>query len=177
MNEDWFIPGLTYQPTRLKGETAYRIKEDPGEIGYQGAPGRGSITNREAEILAEMATGLDVLEIGTGTGFSTLAMNSTAKSVTTVDVDPWVIENVFPYLESRGVICLQSAPEEGEFGFIFVDGNHEQSSVTEDMKVSRRLAAPGASIAIHDLHISGVSRSVGAVRELGTALSMGVLDP
>jgi hypothetical protein len=71
----------------------YSHPEDPGEAYYGGSPKRLSVTDEEAEILAKLATGMTVLELGTGLGVSTKALASTAKSVITVDPDPWVRED------------------------------------------------------------------------------------
>lgn len=161
-------------PIQLGSEVAYNLEGDPGEIRLS-AP-RGSITDREADILMEYARERSVLEIGTGTGFSSEQMVTVAKSVTTVDIDPWVIENVFPYLSALGIRCLEKSPDQGVFDMVFLDGSHIQEDVIRDIETAVRLTRPGAVVFLHDLHLPGVAMAARAsgldVERFGTSLHL-----
>ena len=130
--------------------------EDPGEPSTGLA--RLSPTVEERELLAFLAHGKDVLEIGTGLGSSAVAMISTARSVTTVDIDPWVHKKVFPFLREKfGIRCLTShfnlslGPDHYTryFDMVFIDGEHTKVALTEDIAEAERLCPRGV-IVVHD---------------------------
>jgi hypothetical protein len=125
----------------------YYAPDDPGEIGYAGTPKRRSITDSEAEILAHLAKGCAVLEIGTGLAVSTRALASTAQSVVTVDPDPWISD---PQL--AGVVFLREAPIGSQFDLAFIDGNHAVASVLTDLIQCRAIPV----IVLHDTNLPGV---------------------
>lgn len=137
----------------------YRHDDDPGEPST-GEP-RISITDEEAELLASYATGRDVLEIGTGLGVSTRALASTALTVTTVDVDPWVWANVWPGLPAN-VEPLKAVPTDRRFGLVFIDGDHSPDAVARDVALAETLLAVGGLIIAHDSAFDHVRGALGA---------------
>lgn len=132
---------------------------DPGEPST-GRP-RMSVTPQEAQVLAALVRGARVLEIGTGLGVSAKAMAKTASRVVTVDIDPWVQENVFPTL--GGVACFADiAPLLSDrFDVIFIDGAHDIESVTRDIETARALLAKeNGLILLHDHKLAGVHKAL-----------------
>jgi predicted O-methyltransferase YrrM len=138
-----------------------RSPQDPGEIGYgSGAPSRVSVDVEECRILAALAMGRTVIEIGTGLGVSTRAMAATALSIVTVDIDPWVIENVYPELSELGIVCLEAVPGGCRFDFAFIDGNHRPDSVKRDAHIATSVLVPGGFLAFHDVFASNVVEGI-----------------
>lgn len=145
----------------------YECPDDPGE------PSTGvrrlSVSNREARILAELVYMRYVLEIGTGLGVATRAMAKTAQQVTTLDIDPWVAQNVVPTLP-EGVIFLQLTAQEfaywrgamgaNQFDAAFIDGSHRYEAVKADIEACRKLVKPGGLLIFHDMNIPEVIRAV-----------------
>lgn len=120
---------------------------DPGEPSSN-AP-RVSVTLGEARILAGLVAGLQVLEIGTGLGVATTWMASTATSVVTVDIDPWVWETIWP-AQADNVLCVTSTVNlTGPFGAVFIDGDHTPAALAVDLSEAARLA-PGGLLIVHD---------------------------
>ena len=133
-------------------------EDDPGEPSSN-AP-RVSVTLGEAHILAELVTGLRVLEIGTGLGVSTAHMAATAASLTTVDIDPWVQQTIWPTLPEH-VICAKSTSDLfGPFDAVFIDGDHTPAAVAADLLAAERLA-PGGLLIAHDVNYSNVRDQLG----------------
>ncbi len=121
--------------------------DDPGEVSSGLA--RISVNYEEGELLAFIATGRTVLEIGTGLGVSTGYLASTAKHLVTLDIDPWVHENVWPTLPSW-VITLSSRERLlREFDMVFIDGDHRPEAVREDMRFAVEVCPRGV-IVVHD---------------------------
>ena len=132
--------------------------DDPGEPSSN-AP-RVSVTPAEAQILANLATGLRVLEIGTGLGVSTAGMAQTATSVTTVDVDPWVWVTIWPTLPGNVTVAKTTAELCGPFDMVFIDGDHTPQAVRADLAEAVRLA-PGGLLVAHDANYTDVSDQLG----------------
>ena len=133
--------------------------DDPGEPSSN-VP-RVSVTPGEAQILGVMATGLRVLEIGTGLGVSTAGMARTATSVTTVDVDPWVWATIWPTLPANVTTAKTTAELCGPFDMVFIDGDHTPQAVRADLLEATRLA-PGGLLVAHDVNYPNVSDQLGA---------------
>jgi hypothetical protein len=129
----------------------YYAPDDPGEIGYVGTPKRRSVTDAEAGILAHLAKGCAVLEIGTGLAVSTRALACTARSVVTVDTDSWVTDPLLP-----GVRFVREVPPGIPFDLAFIDGNHETLAVLADLDRCR--AVP--SLAVHDTNLPSVAAAL-----------------
>ena len=125
--------------------------DDPGEP-TTGVP-RVSIADDEVELLAELVTGLRVLEIGTGLGVSARAMAKTATEVVTVDIDPWVHANVWPLLP-RNVKGHTSIDDVGGlFGAVFIDGDHSRHAVRRDVEEAELRLLPGGLLIAHDANV------------------------
>lgn len=123
---------------------------------------RESVTLEEADVLAMLARGLHVVEIGTGLGIATHAMARTARSIYTVDPDPWVAAsitlpaNVSLYAASADVPTIPRAE------FFFVDGAHDLAAVLADIAFVFSRADKGALVVFHDRAQPGVSRAIDA---------------
>ena len=132
---------------------------DPGEMGTKIR--RLSVTSLETEILAEVARGHRVLEIGTGLGVSTVALAKDAEYVWTIDPDPWVQENVWPDLTDTGKVTTAHQVPDVElqslwFTLAFVDGDHGYDSVLADLEAVKRLILPMCPVLMHDYKYTGV---------------------
>lgn len=126
---------------------------DPGEP-QTGVP-RVSVTDEEAVILAWLGRGRRVLEIGTGLGVSTRALASTAQMVVTVDVDPWVHDNVWPTLP-HNVDTVTGCTHVGVFyDLVFIDGDHDPAAVERDVHQAERVCRSGLIVA-HDTNYGHV---------------------
>ena len=174
------VPFLGAQSVIVGDDEAFTCADDPGEIDM-GSAARGSITVREAAILTDLARGRCVLEIGTGTGFSAQSMITTARSVVSIDIDPYVIEYVFPRLFALGIECATEIPANRLFDLVFLEGNHSLSSVVADVERARKVSARGGVMVFHDLSFSGVESGLrqlnllDAVERFGTPLGLGML--
>lgn len=138
--------------TRTRNEN-YFCEDDPGEVTYGMKSPRYSVTDAEVEVLRAAARNRLVLEIGTGLGVSTRAMASTARWMMTVDVDPWVAENVWPEIRKQYnfVQCVNSVIEDREIvDMALVDGDHRHDAVVKDLEICRRIVRPFGPIFMHD---------------------------
>ena len=148
-------PALTPLPVPgFGGQYQGRDDPDPGA--------RMSVTNQEALILAEIATGKRVLEIGTGLGVSTVAMAVTAKFIVSVDPEPWVQQSV--KMPENGIIVSTVEEAHGPFDMVFVDGLHDYASVRDDVTAALARVNPGALIVFHDINQPDVARAVDSFR-------------
>lgn len=138
----------------------YVCLQDPGEPVWGGK--RLSISDVEGKILAELSIDKSVLEIGTGLGVSTTFIAGTARCVYTIDIDPWVKENVAPSLP-KNVHFFKSVDEYGimpGFDMAFVDGLHEYEQILKDISNVRRLVKTGGLLLFHDFRLPQVSRAL-----------------
>ena len=150
---------------------------DPGEACYESKIPRVSVTEEEAEILAGLVRGLSVLEIGTGIGVSTRALASTAASVVTVDVDPWVQSDIWPHLsDCPNVRTLTEIPEEA-FDVVFIDAQHTVAAVRRDIELTRPRCRK--LMLFHDINYAnvrcGVEIEFPNVETIKTAHGIGVV--
>ena len=132
----------------------FECPDDPGEISYPSKPKRRSVTPEEADILAELATGKHVLEIGTGLAVSTQAMAKRAVEVVTIDIDPWVEDPDLPrvtFLRDRPPIYTGQL-----FNMAFIDGSHRKSEVLKDIDYCLGIRL----IAIHDTYLDEVQEAI-----------------
>ena len=132
----------------------YSSPDDPGEVGYAVREKRLSVTNEEGEILAGLAAGLRVLEIGTGLGVATRYLARTATEVVTVDIDPWVVDPCI-----ANVTFMRDVPPGKTFDLAFIDGNHQYAEVIRDIQ-----RAISEVIVLHDTYLDEVAR---AARDAG----------
>ena len=121
-----------------------------------------SLTANETAALAGLATGRDVLEVGSAFGFSACVMAlAGAKHVTAVDPHTWLNshEAMVANLDACGVtglvtIVRGTSPDAldglGPFGLVFIDGDHAASAVHADVEAARKVLATGGVLACHD---------------------------
>ena len=129
----------------------YYCPSDPGE---PGAGKRLSVSDLEARFISEFAHGRNVLEIGTGLGVATKALSSTANKVTTVDIDPWVQENVWPNLPDN--VDHRYGYIAGFYDMAFIDGSHETGDVIKDITICKHVVVPGGLLLFHDVSMQSV---------------------
>jgi predicted O-methyltransferase YrrM len=121
-----------------------------------------SLTVNEAAALAELATGRDVLEVGSAFGFSACVMAlAGARHVTAVDPHGWL--NSYDAMRANLAACGVSdqvtivragSPGAldglGPFGLVFIDGDHGAAAVMADVEAARKVLASGGVLACHD---------------------------
>jgi predicted O-methyltransferase YrrM len=134
----------------------YYSPSDPGEPGSNTY--RLSVNDLEARVIASLCARKRVLEIGTGLGVSTRAIQQTAAALDTIDIDPWVHANVFPALRELGVGCSGNIDdmEPASYDACFIDGAHDRASVYVDIVTARLLVKPGGMLIFHDTRSPGV---------------------
>ena len=140
------------------------------------------------EKLIELATGKDVLEIGTFLGGTAKAMATTARHVTTVDnySGGWATEvptleqvqcNLADEIEAGKVTVIKADSTDpslrsGCYDMVFIDGCHNYEVVRQDIDLALSVLRPNGIIAGHDLQLSEVRRAVwemvGAVQTVGS---------
>ncbi len=106
-----------------------------------------------------------ILEIGTGRGTTTaiLALNHPNATIVTYDINPAAHENLrksplASRIDMRLIDIhqdLERLRAEPPFDFIFVDGEHLESSVRRDSELAFSLLAPKGMIVWHDYSNSG----------------------
>lgn len=130
-----------------------------------------AVTPEEAIALANLARGKTVLELGAHYGFSTIVLASVAEQVYSVDWhqgdphagegDSWVPFNfnLLRYgVKDRVTICLgrfeDEVPGLAAEGVVtdgaFIDGMHDEESVSRDLALALLIVRPGGFIAFHD---------------------------
>jgi predicted O-methyltransferase YrrM len=123
-----------------------------------------SLTGPEAETLARLADGRDVLEVGSAFGYSAAVMVlGGAKHVTAVDPHDRLNSHgvMLANLKGAGVagqvtVVRGESPAaldrlSGPYGLVFIDGDHTASGVLADVGAARKLLAGGGVLAVHDL--------------------------
>ena len=129
-----------------------------------------AVMQEEANTLAELATGKDVLEVGAHFGFSTIVLAQVAKSLVSVDYHrmdgdgtirggafPKFLENLERYFVINEVMIMIGSSfailprlRHKSFDFIFIDGDHSRESVRLDILHSLPLLRKDGKIAFHD---------------------------
>lgn len=126
-----------------------------------------SLTQNEANALAYLASGKDVLEIGSAYGYSAIVMAlAGAASIYAVDPHTWIhgshevmTSNVNAYNLSSVVTIRANdsfnvMPElvaEGRlFDLVWIDGDHEAPTVAHDVSLALKLLKPTGYLACHD---------------------------
>lgn len=130
-----------------------------------------AVTPQESNVLAELARGKVVLEMGAFYGYSTIVLASVAKHVTSIDWhmgddhagihDTWEIfqfnikrygmENRVEAIRERFEDVLPGMAEQGrKFDGCFLDAHHSEESVTRDIGLALPVLNKGAFFAFHD---------------------------
>ena len=138
----------------------------------------GMLTPAEGAVLAELAAGKRVLELGSYTGLSTIIMARVAASLWSVDWhggDPEIGQkdtlatldrNLRRFgMRARVVIVAGRFADVlpvlgGLFDVVFIDGAHDYESVRHDTREALRLVAPGGTVAWHDADREPVCRAI-----------------
>jgi len=121
--------------------------------GIPGAPKRA-----EAELLWKTAKGLEVLELGTGCGRSTVSLAQSALRVVTVDIADqaeaveWVrrfgLSARVEFVRGEAATVCQGLP--GPFDLAFVDTGHDEVSLTRDIDAALKVLKQGGTLAFHN---------------------------
>ncbi len=142
----------------------------------------GMLTAAEAGVLADLARGRTVLEVGSWCGLSALVMATTAARVFCLDWhqgDPEMggqdtlgefLTNLRRHAAGRCEIVPLVGDAEavlpvlrnGAFGMAYVDGSHDAASVRRDTAHALRLTHPGGVVAWHDADRPAVSSVIAA---------------
>ena len=160
-------------------------------VGDDGLMVSTSLTGDEAQALARLAGGRDVLEVGSAFGYSACVMAlAGAAHVTAVDTHAWLAsyQAMNANLDKAGVadvvtVIRGHSPGAldglGPFGLAFIDGAHDAASVTADVEAARKLLEPGGVLAVHDLGedccCPGVRAALGALFPAGPDELVGTL--
>lgn len=140
---------------------AVRCPDDPGEPGYDVLSRRISITPHEANLLSILAYGRFVVEIGTGLGVSTRAMAKTAALVSTVDVDQWVHENIWPTLPQQNVLTYQNVKNVTPgIDMAFIDGLHTAEALAADIDTVLPMMEGSGLLVFHDVNMAVVRDTI-----------------
>jgi predicted O-methyltransferase YrrM len=125
-----------------------------------------SLTPDEIEALRRYAENVDVLEIGSAYGYSTINMAERARHVTAIDPHAGELlgsyetltANLARYGLGDKVTIVRDFSQNAlpalierrrRFGLVFVDGNHDVQ-VQDDVSGAVLLAAGGGRVAVHD---------------------------
>lgn len=134
------------------------------------APGNGpaintSLTEAETEELKKLGAGVDVLEIGSAFGYSTVALALAGAKVVAVDPHNWLdsygqmVANLSYYqvtsrveiLREDSRAALPRLAEEGRgFDLVWIDGDHAADMVAHDVEWGLKLLREGGTLACHD---------------------------
>jgi Methyltransferase domain len=131
-----------------------------------------AVTGPEAEELGRLAAGKTVLELGAYHGFSTIVLASVAERVYSADWhqgddhagmgDSWEVFSAtlreYPDAASRVTVCRgrfeDEVPKLAASGVVvdgaFLDGFHDEPSVSRDLALALTVVRPGGFIAWHD---------------------------
>jgi predicted O-methyltransferase YrrM len=119
-----------------------------------------------------------VVELGTGTAWTTVSLALADSNRTVVSYDPMVRDARERYLElagsARDRITLvqqpgESGPRQGDPAaeLLFIDSSHDREQTLAEVAAWREALAPGAIIAFHDYDEPAYPGVTEAVRELG----------
>lgn len=130
-------------------------------------------------MLATFVRGLDVLEVGSYCGLSAICMAQVARSVLCVDpfdargtpdlrgvsTEPEFRANLSRWLgENCGVMYFRGVLRDWvstmTFDAAFIDGDHSEEAVAEDLRLVLPMLRPDAVLAFHDAHYESVRKSI-----------------
>jgi len=122
-----------------------------------------SLTPAESDELRRLATGADVLEVGSAFGYSAILMAlAGARSVIAVDPHVWLdswatmVANVEAYGVADRVTIWRGDSQTllptlgAAFDLVWIDGDHEASAVARDVELARAVLRPTGTLACHD---------------------------
>lgn len=143
-----------------------KLEWRPIALTDHGPPISTSLTEPETKKLRWLAAGAYVLEIGSAYGYSAVAMALSDAHVTAVDPHAWLqsketmetnlkayeVEDKVTIIQSPSYVYLPSLLGSGTtFDLIWIDGDHEQAAVEQDVAMSLPLLRPGSGVlACHD---------------------------
>ena len=138
-----------------------------------------AVSREECLLLARLAEGKRVLEVGSYLGRSTVALASTAAIVHSVDVHPpddqglglqstvsalvanltryGVRDKVLMHVGFSQLILPELQPE--SFDLIFLDAEHQRAAVEEDLAAILPLAKRPSTLAFHDYGVPGTEHN------------------
>lgn len=140
----------------------------------------GSATKPESlgRLLAVAHGRRRVVEIGTGTAWTTIALALADRDRRVLSFDPIVRPERERYLDlagrARARVDIVDGPGEAGLGnrpgpvdLVFVDGSHERERTIETFRVWSETVEPGGAIAFHDYGNDEYPGVTEAIRELG----------
>jgi SAM-dependent methyltransferase len=120
---------------------------------------RSAIRPLELQKLLELAEGGPVAELGTGTGWSALALAECGFDVFTVDPVKPPHRRLYPPLVAREAVARvrfsdrrgeQGPPAGATFPLVFIDASHKRDNTIAIFNAWRAAVAPGGAVAFHD---------------------------
>lgn len=134
----------------------------------------GWLTDNEAHELRQLAKGKTVLELGAWKGRSTVVLAGVANYVVSVDRHQGIPEvggedSLPDYLASvRGLANVAIVVADFEqiigllvdFDLVYVDGNHDEDSVSRDATMALSHTVDGGTVAFHDFDFESVRAGV-----------------
>lgn len=164
------------RPVRRFYWRAWRLRARLGDAFSLG----GATKPRELRPLLAAAEGAQrVVEIGTGTAWTTIALALADGTRTVTSIDPVRRPERDAYLElvpasvAKRIAFVEgvgeAAPPAGidGVGFLFIDANHDQASTEGAFRAWRDRLAPGAGVAFHDFDDPQWPGVTEAIRSLG----------
>lgn len=128
----------------------------------------GWLSQDEGKVLANLAQGKTVLEIGSYCGLSTICLAQTADTVHVVDTFmgtnttkpqytlPKFVENLSRYDVAQKVRVYEGTSATmvpgmtDRFDLAFIDGSHDYEAVLQDARLATMVLKPGGLLAFHD---------------------------
>ena len=136
------------------------------EVNLGLGPIRTSLTSAETARLRQLAAGKRVLEVGTGYGYSAIAMALADAIVITVDPHTWITDshpsckkNLRIYGVDNRVtmrtgysadVCRELLLSGERFDLAFIDGDHSYEAVSRGLDLAWPLLVTGGWLAVHD---------------------------
>ncbi len=154
---------------RQETDNAFAHKFDGKSIKEDVPAVNGWLKEEEGRLLARLAEGKEVLEIGSWCGRSTVWMARTAKRVYCIDpfdsrttlrlprdtlneflasLSRYGVRDKVGYFVGESQDALPEAPR--QFDFAFIDGAHDRVHIEQDVRLCLRVLRPRGLIAFHD---------------------------
>jgi predicted O-methyltransferase YrrM len=185
---DACFPFMAIVPDRTQITWPYFRREVPHIFRCdRRSPGIGFVSRDEAHILynsALLCRGQRALEIGCWMGWSACHIALAGVELDVIDpllAHPDVQRSVAASLDAAGVsgrvrLLADRSPEavsrlhqaeHPQWGFIFIDGNHDRPGPLQDAQAAHIVAAPDALVLFHDLVSPEVSEGLDHLRDQG----------